>query len=183
MKKDLKTATHKYDTLAKATFMAPESALSPLNSGNFLNKFQRNFEESALLPMDSGIPKMNPKKLNEDIQNTRKKENKKAAFAIQSPLTAFNIREKQYKRSLSGTYGPDYKEKAEQANKNENDKDYKAELEQEVENLEMYECLRDLNMSKSSEIPDNYLYQPQSHIRYWMEKRGKKELKLSLIHI
>ena len=93
--------------------MAPDSALSPLNSGNFLNKFQNNFEQSAQLPLDSAIPKMNPKKLNQDIQNTRKKESNRKPTFIQSPLTAFNIREKQYKRSLSGTYGPDYKQKAE----------------------------------------------------------------------
>ena len=41
----------------------------------------------------------------------------------------------------------------------------------------MYDCLRDLNMQNPSEIPDNYLYQPASDIRHWMEKRGKKELK------
>lgn len=41
----------------------------------------------------------------------------------------------------------------------------------------MYDCLRDLNMNNPAEIPDNYLYQPQSNIRHWMEKRGKKELK------
>lgn len=46
-----------------------------------------------MLPMDSAIPKMNPRKLNQDIQHTRKKENKKATV-LQSPLTAFNIREK-----------------------------------------------------------------------------------------
>lgn len=41
----------------------------------------------------------------------------------------------------------------------------------------MYHCLRDLNMTNASEIPDNYLYQPPSSIRHWMEKRGKKDLK------
>jgi len=31
----------------------------------------------------------------------------------QSPLTAFNIREKQFKKNLSGTYGKNYKDKEE----------------------------------------------------------------------
>lgn len=95
---------------------------------------------------------------------------------IQSPLTAFNAREKKYKRSLSGTYGKNYLEKAEAALKPDNNKDFLND--QDLEDArEMKECLRDLNMSKTSEIPDTYLYQPSNMIRLWMEKRGKKRQK------
>lgn len=64
--KDPNTATHKFEN--KAGFMMapeinkcePESSLPAL--------------DSALLPIGSGIPKMNAKKLNKDIQVSNKKE-------------------------------------------------------------------------------------------------------------
>lgn len=142
----------------------PDSATTPLLSGNFLNKLKLNQDQSAQLPLDSAIPKMNPKKLNQEIQNTKKKETKKVPN-LQSPLTAFNIREKQYKRSLSGTYGPDYKENAERREEQEQEGSGEADGGERGEERDMYECLRDLNMSNQGEIPDNYLYQPPSQIR------------------
>lgn len=156
----MKTAVHKFDSNAKNAFIMPDSATTPLLSGNFLNKLKLNVDQSAQLPLDSAIPKMNPKKLNQEIQNTKKKETLKVP-PLQSPLTAFNIREKQYKRSLSGTYGPDYKEKAEAEKKNLYERDERElgeEGERAAEDRDMYECLRDLNMSNQGEIPDNYLY-------------------------
>jgi len=40
----------------------------------------------------------------------------------------------------------------------------------------MLESIRDLNLSNTSEIPNSYLYQPESDWRNWMVKRGKDQL-------
>ena len=48
--------------------------------------------------------------------------------------------------------------------------------EEQTERREMLESLRDLNLSKTSEIPNSYLYQPESDCRHWMVKRGKDKL-------
>ena len=40
----------------------------------------------------------------------------------------------------------------------------------------MLESIRDLNLSNTSEIPNSYLYQPESDWRNWMIKRGKDQL-------
>jgi hypothetical protein len=37
----------------------------------------------------------------------------------------------------------------------------------------MEEFEKELNMQKSFEIPNSYLYQPESEINKWMQKRGK----------
>lgn len=50
--------------------MAPESgaaARGGLQGRLAMNPFQNNLIESAQLPLDSGIPKMNAKKINIDI--------------------------------------------------------------------------------------------------------------------
>ena len=101
---DPNTATHRFEN--KASFMmAPEA-----------NKVEPDSSlpvvDSAMLPLGSGIPKMNAKKINKDIQVSNKKERapKQKLWEVKTPLTAFNLREKQYKnRSLSGTYGKNYK--------------------------------------------------------------------------
>jgi len=65
------TATHRFESNAKANFiMAPESgaaARGGLQGRLAMNPFQNNLIESAQLPLDSGIPKMNAKKINIDI--------------------------------------------------------------------------------------------------------------------
>lgn len=91
---------------------------------------------------------------------------------IQSPLTAFNVREKQYKRSLSGTYGKNYKKSDNGAKQTTYDQ--KQQVLQEKK--EMRELLADLNLASSSAIPNSYLYQPESEAREWMRKRGKGNL-------
>ena len=50
---------------------------------------------SALLPLDSAIPRLNPDKLNKKIQKYKINAEKIKIHAnLQTPLTAFNAREK-----------------------------------------------------------------------------------------
>ena len=124
----------------------------------------------SALPLESGIPQLNANKINSKIQDSQKKDFKAQMLNnIQSPLTAFNIREKQYKRSLSGTYGKNYK-KTEKGRKQPSC-EHKPEALQEKK--DMKELLADLNLGSSSAIPNSYLYQPESEAREWMQKRGK----------
>jgi hypothetical protein len=75
--------------------------------------------DSAMLPLGSGIPKLNAKRINKDIQVSNKKDRvpRQKLWEVKTPLTAFNLREKQYKnRSLSGTYGKNYKSPVKEEN-------------------------------------------------------------------
>lgn len=151
---NLHTATHKFDAERHDKFLRMPTAI------------ENTLVDSAL-PLGSGIPKLNPIKLNENIQISTKKE-KKIQFhnKLQSPLTAFNHREKQFKKDLTGTYGKNYKI-------NESKDNFTERLEELKERKEEKEQMKDLNLSNSSAIPNSYLYQPDSESRNWMVKRGK----------
>mgnify|MGYP006088027491 CR=1 FL=1 len=92
----------------------------------------------------------------------------------QSPLTAFNIREKQFKKNLSGTYGKNYREKEEKPDPNQTS--HTDHLESLARAKEMKELLADLNLTNPAAIPNSYLHQPDSDNRNWMSKRGKGNL-------
>ena len=79
---DLKTATHKH---TKVDLVTEEEE----NDGFAV-------PDSALLPLDSAIPKINAKSMNQKIQKSNRKHLKKNVLT--SPLTAFTQREKQFKR-------------------------------------------------------------------------------------
>ena len=114
MAKDLQSATHKYvDFKERAAhfMMAPSNAGDELNTASI---FPGN-DDSCLLPLDSAIPKMNPIKINNDIQKSKTKGQGQVNFDIKSPLTAFVQREKKFKRSLSGTYGKNYQQQEEES--------------------------------------------------------------------
>jgi len=81
---------------------------------------------------------------------------------LKSPLTAFNQREKQFKRNLGQTYGRDYNKQEptpakDQAPDQESRRRREA-WEEQAERREMLESLRDLNLSNTSEIPNSFLY-------------------------
>ncbi len=93
--------------------------MAPAVGNNFANNWASELTTpchiGSEMPLDSGIPKLNVKKINSKIQDSQKKElsaiKAQTILPAQSPLTAFNIREKQFKKNLSGTYGKNYKEK------------------------------------------------------------------------
>ena len=120
----------------------------------------------SALPLGSGIPKLNPIKLNENIQNSSKANKVQFHKKLQSPLTAFNNREKKFKKDLTGTYGKNYKI-------DESKDNFTERLEELKERKEEKEQMKDLNLSNASAIPNSYLYQPDSESRNWMLKRGK----------
>ena len=93
----------------------------------------------------------------------------------QSPLTAFNVREKQFKKNLSGTYGKNYKDKDDKS-QNEESFTHTQHLDRLQKAKEMKELLVDLNLTNSRQIPNSYLHQPESDKRRWMHKRGKGNL-------
>ena len=120
----------------------------------------------SALALGSGIPKLNPIKLNENIQNSSKANKVHFHNKLQSPLTAFNNREKKFKKDLTGTYGKNYKA-------DESKDNFTERLEELKERKEEKEQMKDLNLSNASAIPNSYLYQPDSESRNWMLKRGK----------
>ena len=99
---------------------------------------------------------------------------------MKSPLTAFNQREKQFKRNLSKTYGRDYNIQepapAKSPMPDQESRRRREAWEEQAERREMLESLRDLNLSNETEIPNSFLYQPESDCRHWMVKRGKDKL-------
>jgi hypothetical protein len=88
---DVQTATHRFDDNAKANFL-----MAPGNYDHGELDSALPIADSAMLPLDSGIPKMNARKINKDIQKSNKKDNqpKNKLWEIKTPLTAFNNREK-----------------------------------------------------------------------------------------
>jgi len=81
---------------------------------------------------------------------------------LKSPLTAFNQREKQFKRNLGETYGRNYNMQepapAKEQGPDQESRRRREAWEEQTERREMLESLRDLNLSKTSEIPNSYLY-------------------------
>lgn len=157
---DVQTATHRFDSTARANFFMAPDAYDTADLDSALP-----VADSALLPLDSGIPKMNAKKINKDIQKSNKKDNpnKSKLWEIKTPLTAFNNREKQYKqRSLSGTYGKNYKtpvkEETETDSKAEPTESLRTKRERVDQRKEFNELTKDVNFEKTSAIPNSYLF-------------------------
>ena len=158
--------------------------MAPAVGNNFVNNWAASelntpCHVGSEMPLDSAIPQLNVKKINSKIQDSQKKEltalKAKTIMPAQSPLTAFNIREKQFKKNLSGTYGKNYKDK-EELSQNERTLTHEQHLDKLERAKEMRELLADLNLSNPSAIPDSYLHQPESDNRRWMHKRGKGNL-------
>lgn len=111
--------------------------------------------DSAVLPMGSGIPKMNAKTLNKKILKINE---------LKTPLTSFNQREKKFKRSLSGTYGKGYNQvqnmdmEEQRATRLRLEQDHISRREAADKKKEMHEHIKDISFEKQSAIPNSYLF-------------------------
>jgi hypothetical protein len=127
----IQTATHKYN---KQTFLIGHNDLDSSLPA----------VDSAMLPMGSlGFPKLNGVQKPKILHKVKE---------IRTPLTSFNHREKQFKRSLSGTYGKGYNHPC----SHEEQKAARLRLEQDhisrrkaADNKkDMHEHIKDINFEK-----------------------------------
>lgn len=105
-----------------------------------------------MLPMGSGIPRTNPKHINKKLRKVSE---------LKTPLTSFNQREKQFKRSLSGTYGKGYDEVVSEDNRATRmrmEMDRVSRRDKADKKKDMHEHIKDLNFEKQSAIPNSYLF-------------------------
>lgn len=134
---DLKTATHKH---AKVDLVLGEDD----NDQGFA------VPDSALLPLDSAIPKINPNSMNQKIQKSNRKHLKKNV--ITSPLTAFTQREKQFKRMRTSPIKEEVDTLTTQT------KSRRQVLEDHKTVRDMKETFKELNLTNMSSIPNSYIY-------------------------
>jgi hypothetical protein len=102
--------------------------------------------------LGSAIPKTNPKAINKKLRKVKE---------LKTPLTSFNQREKQFKRSLSGTYGKGYNEvTSEEARvtRMRIEQDRVTRREQADKKKEFHEHIKDIGFESQSAIPNSYLF-------------------------
>ena len=88
-------------------------------------------------------------------------------------MTSFNVREQQYKnRSLSGTYGKNYKSPVKEENEEFTPTNPTMSLRTKREigdqKKEFNELTKDLNFKNQSAIPNSFLHQPDAERTRWM---------------
>lgn len=163
---DVKSATHKFQPskFTELTSLENDTKIEDEHTSN----------QGSALQCGSGLPKVDAKKMNMQIENSNKKSAKKSKLPfVQSPVSVTNKREKQYRQNLEGTYGVNYIHEQSHKTIDCDNSKYSKRRQRNKEVKEMNEYIKDACFSKTSSIPNSYLFQSESGLRSWLAKRGK----------